>query len=348
VLAVSAPVWVRWLTPGFQPDQQQLVVSLIHWLVLGMVLQGVSGAVRASWNAKHRFVYPAIVSMVAALASLVFLIVTIRRLGVMAAAYAFDVRFFVECVMLLPRLGAMRRFGLAREALPRLLRDGRPLMLGALYARTDVLVDRVLASMAPVGSLALLYLAQQILSAAGQVLNQTFVAPASPVLAQLAHVSDWEGFRRALRSRAGHIALIVGCMAIAIPFSGPVLRLIFAHKNMNPGDIHQLTMIMIALSGLLVGDSLAYLANTGYYALRDTRTPALATGIVYSIAVPVKIGVFALTGIVGLAACTSGYYVVNLFVLAYLLTRRVRRLSRQHASVSGAPVFAAPTPEALP
>jgi peptidoglycan biosynthesis protein MviN/MurJ (putative lipid II flippase) len=347
-LGIAAPVWVPLLTPGFEPGQQRLAASLARWLLAGMVLQGLSGAARAVWNAKHRFVFPAIASALSAVVSLVFLILSVKRLGVVAAAWAFDLRFLAECVLLLPIMGWHAGGGALRPVARRLFRDARPLILGAAYARTDILVDRVLASIAPVGSLSLLYLAQQILSAVGQVLNQTFVAPASPVLAQIAHRHEWGNFRKALSSRAVRIGIIVLFVALCVPFSRPVLQLVFAHKNMDLAQIDRLTILLISLTGLLVGDSLGYLANIAFYSIGNTRTPAIVTGVVYSIIIPLKILVFAAVGIVGLAVCTSGYYIANVVVLAYFLNRNLRRISLGPPSGQPSVFQPSPAPEVLP
>src|SRR5258706_13629948 len=113
----------------------------------------------------------------------------------------------------------------------RLLRKARPLILGAAYFRTDVLVDRVLASLAPAGALSLLYFAQQLLSAIGQVINQSVVTPSIPSLANFAHSGNWMGFRRAVRSTIiTLLAIALAIMAGLAVFGGPGLSLLLAHK----------------------------------------------------------------------------------------------------------------------
>lgn len=332
-LGVSARWWVLLLTPGFTIEDQRVVVSLVHIFLVGMVLQGLSGAARAVWSARNRFEFPALLSASAALLALACLAMAVPRYGILGAAWAFNVRFLIECVALSPILGRYVASSARHPTARSLMKDAQPLMLGAAYARTDVLVDRVLASMASPGSLSLLYLAQQILAAIGQILNQTFIAPLSPYLATLAHSGKWTELRQSLRTTAIRLSILVVVVAVLIPVAGePVLLAIFRHKNMSPEGVRRLIQLMAALTGLLLGDSLAYLINTSFYALGNTRTPALATGIVYSVLVPAKVGAFFFMGIIGLALSTSAYYVINAAILVILFSTWLRRITIHRAS----------------
>ncbi len=350
LMGLTARWWVALLAPGFSADDRRLVISLVHILVVGMLLQGLSGAARCVWSARDRFEFPAVVSALAALLGLMFLPWAIPRFGVFAAAWAFNLRFLVECLALIPILGTYVSQTNALATGRRLLQSSRPLMLGAAYARTDVLVDRVLSSLAPPGALSLLYFAQQILAAIGQVLNQTFVAPLGPRLATLAHSERWSVFRETLRRTSVRLSFLVIGLAVLVPIAGqPLLSWVLSHKNMDPENVTRLMTLMYALTGLLLGDSLAYLVNNAFYAIGNTRTPAVATGVVYSILVPVKVGAFFLAGIIGVALSTSGYYLINAAVLGALLRNALRRVARAQAAGPGAvtPTTSPPPPVSL-
>jgi putative peptidoglycan lipid II flippase len=252
-------------------------------------------------------------------------VLTLRAYGVGMAAWAFDIRFGVESLLLLGTLGS---YELPQWThLGPILRKARPLVLGAAYFRTDVLVDRVLASLAPAGALSLLYFAQQLLSAIGQVINQSVVTPSIPSLANLAHTGEWQGFRRTVRTTViTLLAVAVLIMTGLMLFGGPALSLILAHKAMGTADVHRLLTIVLSLGGMLLADSIVYFAYSSFYSAGDTMTPTIATAIVYSLSVAARIGAFMLAGITGLALAISGYYVANAIVLLVLLRRKVRHL----------------------
>jgi len=324
LLFVSAPMWLPLLVPGFSSEVTERTISLTRILLLGMVLQGVGMGARVSWNARGYFVWPSIAGVLGVSCALIFLMITLRRFGVGMAAWAFNIRFGVECLLLVGTFGNYR-FIKWRE-IPPLMRKARPLVLGAAYFRTDVLVDRVLGSLAPPGGLSLLYFAQQLLSAIGQVINQSVVTPSIPSLANRAHSGDWQAFRHAVRTTIRTLlAIAVLIMAGLVIFGGPALSLLFAHKAIGAQDTHRLFVLVLSLGGMLLADSIVYFAYSSFYSAGDTATPTIATAVVYSLSVVGRISAFLLAGIVGLALAISAYYVLNAIVLLLLLRRKLRR-----------------------
>jgi len=343
VLFLSAPFWVPPLVPGFLPEVTRRTIFLTRILLLGMVLQGIGMGARASWNARGYFIWPSIAGVLGVSCSLIFLVITLRRFGVTMAAWAFNIRFGTECLLLLGTLGNYTLIKW-KEVRPLLLK-ARPLILGAAYFRTDVLVDRVLASLAPPGALSLLYFAQQLLSAIGQVINQSVVTPSIPSLATSAHFGDWSGFRRAVRTTIlALLGIAVLIMAGLLLFGGPALSLLFAHKAIGAQDIHRLLTLLLSLGGMLLADSIVYFAYSSFYSAGDTLTPTIATAIVYSLSVAARIAAFLLAGIVGLALAISAYYVSNAIVLLLLLRRKVRQLD----AAGAAPPLPQPSAATIP
>jgi putative peptidoglycan lipid II flippase len=347
-LFVSAPIWGRFLVPGFTPEVMGKTVLLTRVLLLGMVFQGASIGARAAWNARGHFIWPSIAGVIGVASSLLFLMLTLRRFGVGMAAWAFNIRFGLECLLLLGTLG---NYEVPQWAnMGPVLRKARPLILGAAYFRTDVLVDRVLASLAPAGALSLLYFAQQLLSAIGQVINQSVVTPSIPSLANFAHSGNWMSFRRAVRTTIiTLLAIAVAIMAGLVVFGSPGLSLLLAHKAMGAQDVHRLLTLLLSLGGMLLADSIVYFAYSSFYSAGDTMTPTIATALVYSLSVGARIAAFLLAGIVGLALAISAYYVANAIVLLFLLRGKVRRLDSAGAVEPEAPAEAplppSPTPE---
>ena len=334
LLYASAPGWIPLLVPGFSGEATRESISLTRLLLAGMIFQSGGMAARAVWNAKGHFVWPSAAGVIGVFSSLLLLFLMLDKHGIIAAAWAFDVRFATEAVLLIGTLGsfARPRWKLAAPY----LRKSRPLILGAAYFRTDVLVDRVLTSLAPPGGLSLLYLAQQLLSAVGQVINQSVVAPTIPFLAKLAHAGEWQVFGRTARIAIRNLLIIATLILLGLfLFGEPALSLVFAHRSVGSGDVHRLLLLMLALGGMLVADSAAYFAYSSFYAIGDTTTPTVATAIVYSMGIATKIGAFLLAGVVGLALGISGYYVTNALVLLYLLRRTL--LPRKAAEPTGSP-----------
>ena len=325
VLGLLAPLIVHYLVPGFDAGAKTATADLIRILALGMVLQGTGMIARSSWQARGSFVWPSVAGAIAVAASLLFLVLTLKHNGVAMAAWAFNLRFGVEFLLLLLPLGHFSRPHL-NEA-PLLLRKARPLILGAAYFRTDVIVDRILTSLAPAGTLSLLYLAQQLLAAAGQVINQSFVAPLIPGLARSAHARDWASFSHSVRSWSSRLVGLAALLVLGLVLLGkPVLSLLFSHRAMGAAEIERLMTLIFALGGMLVADAVVYLAYSAFYSAGDTLTPTVTTAVLYSITVVAKIAAFMLGGVIALAITISIYYIANAILLQLALRSKVARL----------------------
>jgi len=245
--------------------------------------------------------------------------------GIDAAAWAFTGRSALECILLLPGLGAMRRPDWRSPFQRQLWRRMRPLVIGYWYERSEMVVDRFLASMAPAGGLSLLYLAQQVWGAVGQIINRGVTLPVTPRLAEHAHERRWGRFRDLYLGRFMQVVLLtLLAIALAALLGLPVLDLVFGFRNMAEGDIRLLWILMLALTGLAIGDPTGHLLLTSFYAKGDTKTPTRIGILVYTFGIACKLGGFLAFGLLGLAAGTTLYYLTRTATLWIVLTRSTR------------------------
>ncbi|MES4787331.1 MAG: hypothetical protein C4294_17720, partial [Nitrospiraceae bacterium] len=79
--------------------------------------------------------------------------------------------------------------------LPEMWRRARYLLMGSAYFGTEPLINQALTSLAPAGSLALFYSAQQYYGLTHQVTQHAIAAPLLPRLAGEAKLGQWRAFR---------------------------------------------------------------------------------------------------------------------------------------------------------
>ena len=75
----------------------------------------------------------------------------LSRFGIVTAAWAMVLKTFLQTLFLLRGLGPYSKPDWRSESLKEAWRRLKPLLLGNAYYKTDQLVDRFLASMAPAG-----------------------------------------------------------------------------------------------------------------------------------------------------------------------------------------------------
>ena len=197
-------------------------------------------------------------------------------------------------------------------------------LVGTAYYKTDPLVDRLLSSMAPVGGLSLLYVGQQLYAAANQIINKAISAPMVPLLAIQVKAGDWPAFRRSYRKRLlwmGGISSL-GYLVLLL-FGEPLLSLVIGQGSVTEENVETLWWIMVALGGALIGGAMGQITSTAFYAMGDTRTPTVMSIWTFSFYVPIKFLVFFYSGLIGLAASVSVYFMVNFVVQVLLLEKGI-------------------------
>ena len=320
VLLLTATFWVPWLVPGFSSAGQLLTVSLTRIQLVGMIFTAASSVLWAVYHARQKFIWVELSTLLASLLALGLLVKILPANGVTAAALLIVLRSGLQVVWLLPGLGRWQRPDLNSPAMREAWRRLRPLLIGTTYYRTDPLVDRFLASMAPAGGLSLLYIGQQIYGVANMVAEKAIATPMGPQLAIYAGTGDWPAFRRLYQRRLLAIGGLTAAGYIMLLVVGErVLNLLIGHGGITNENVHLLWAIMVALVGVFVAGAMGVITSKTFYAMGDTRTPTRMSIVTYTLYIPVKILVFLRYGLIGLAVVTSAYLFLNLCIQVVLL-----------------------------
>lgn len=326
VLALAAPAWVPFLFPGFSAAGRELTVALTRIQLAGMVFTACLSVLWSVYNARRRFLWAEFSSIPAGIVALLFLLATLPRYGIRAAAWAVVLRSGLQLALLAPGLGPWVSPAWRAPAMKEAWRRGRSLLFGTIYFRMDPLVDRYLSSLAPRGELSLLALGQQLYGIGSQVLGRAWASPLVPALASDAALGKWEDFAR--RYRQGLVWLagltLAGC-AFVLLAGEPLLRLVIGHGGVTAANVHLLWWIMLALFGCFVGGATGQILASSFYAQGDTRTPTRVGVVGFTVGVGFKIAGFLLAGVIGIAIGASAYYLANALALYILLEKRIRR-----------------------
>lgn len=328
LLFAAADYWVPLTVPGFSESSRDLTVSLAKIQLLGMVCTGIGAVPTAAYQARHKFVYPAISAAISSILALIFLFVMLPYGGIHAAAWGMAMRTVFQLIFQIPVLFPLRRPVWRDPSFRQALAKLRPLILGTTYFKTDQLVDRLLVSMAPAGVLSLLHLSQQMYSAANQVVVTALAAPVVPVLAGYARENDWRAFERKMMRSLG-ILVAAGALIFAIiVFPGYyVFDLVFGRGRIAESEVRQLWLIMIALGGFWFAGLTGQILSTSFFAMSDTATPTKVGAVGFTLGIFLKVGGFLWIGVWGIALGTGLYMTFNSLVMYRILRARLGRTS---------------------
>lgn len=326
-LAVSASFWVPLTVPGFDKEAQDLTINLTRIQLIGMVFSGINAVQWAASHARQKFLWVEFVPILTSLLGLSLLAWALPRYGIEAAAWIASLRLGLQTLLLAPYLGRPVLSGIEKASACQAWKRIKPLLIGAIFFKTDKLINRFLLSSAPNGSLSLFSLANQIYEAIGYVFDKSIIGPLVPILSSLHKRGEIEKFKSIL-FRKIIITIIIGLFVFVfiIIFGQDVLYYLLGYGNINSSNLMDLWWIMVCLNGLLLGGMGVMIVTKSFYALNNTLKPTKITSFIYAISIPIKIMAYNSFGVLGLAIATTIYQLINFCCLMFFFQRELLKV----------------------
>ena len=325
VLALLAPLWVPLIAPGLMGQDRGAVVHLARIQLVGLALSGVLTVQSVARQAEGSFVRVEAAQVAASLGGLAALVWAAPRFGATGVAVSAVLRVVLQLLLLLSTPRASGRLVPQSDTLRELWRRVRPLLGASLYYKSDVVLDRLLASLAPAGALSLYHVALQIISSGQQVIQRGIVAPAIRDMSAARATHGDLALRIRLRRSLTVVLLLSGLATVVLVAMGyPLLLGVFGRGAVRPEQVRMLWVLLLLLTGVWLGGVAGLLLSSSFYVLGDTFTPARIGVIGFTLAIGLKLVAFRAFGLPGLAAAASAYYLMNAGLIGVALGRRLR------------------------
>ncbi|MBC7339477.1 MAG: murein biosynthesis integral membrane protein MurJ [Firmicutes bacterium] len=325
-------VWARplcrFLAPDFPPATFELAARTTLYLAPLPVLLGVNALATSLLQSHYRFASPALAGICQNVALIAAILTLGRWLGITGVAAGLVLGTAAQWVALAPGVRGIpvRAPGLPwrnREVV-RALSLALPLLAGGMVGQVAPVVQRVLASGLPEGSLSALNYATLLnglptgltVAALGTVLYPAFSTHTAR--------GDLDGVR-ALLARGINLSVLVMLPVTvgSLILSTPLVRLAFERGAFDAWDTTATSTAFWFLAWSMVAVVCSDLWRRAFYALEDTTYPTLVGVLGMAVSVLLSFVLVRPLAHAGLAAAVT---VTNLVTAALLLVRLRRRL----------------------
>ena len=337
LVVLGAPVVTAVFAPGFWNDpekfslaQQMLRVTFPYLLLIS--LTGFAGAILNSYD---RFAVPAFTPVLLNLCLIGAAIGVSPYFDppVLALAWGVLVAGAVQLAFQLPFLWQLRllpapKIDFKDPGVKRIMLLMAPAIFGVSVSQINLLLDTVLASFLPTGSISWLYYSDRLVELP---LGTIAIAIGTVILPSLSrqHVAeDRARFSRTMDWALRWILLIALPAALALfILSEPILSTLFGYGQTREADIAMAALSLKAYSLGLLAFMLIKVLAPGYFSRQDTKTPvkigiiAMAVNMLFNLVLVIPLHFIWQLGHVGLALATS----LSAFINAGLLYRGLRR-----------------------
>lgn len=337
LVIVAAPVVTTLFAPGFWNDpykfdlaQQMLRITFPYLLLIS--LTGFAGAILNSYD---RFAVPAFTPVLlnVALISAAIWVSPYFDPPVLALAWGVLVAGAVQLAFQIPFLYKLRllpspKVDFKDEGVRRVLLLMAPAIFGVSVSQINLLLDTILASFLPTGSISWLYYSDRLVELPLGTIAIAIGTVILPALSRQHVTSDTQQFSKTMDWALRWIMLIATPAALALfILSQPILSTLFEYGKTRASDIAMSSLSLKAYSFGLVAFMLIKVLAPGYFSRQDTKTPvkigiiAMASNMVLNLIFVIPLHFIWQIGHVGLALATS----LSAFINAALLYKGLRK-----------------------
>ncbi|WP_238946953.1 murein biosynthesis integral membrane protein MurJ [Seongchinamella unica] len=321
VTVAASPLVAALFAPGFvsQPEKFQLTAEMIRITFPYLLLISMTGFCGAILNSYGRFAVPAFTPVFLNLSLIFAATVASPWFEEPVFALAWGV-FFAGVIQLLFQLPSLYRldlvprpvFDIRHEGVRRILKLMVPALFGVSVSQINLLLDTVLASFLPTGSVSWLYYSDRLAELPLGVFGIAIATVILPNLSAHRAAAREEQFASTLDWAMRSVLLIGVPAAIAlILLAEPILITLFQYGELTAVDVEMAALSLRAYSLGLVAFMLIKILAPGYYARQDTATPvkigiiAMAANMLMNLVLVLPLLWYFNIGHLGLALATS-------------------------------------------
>ncbi|MBI4165361.1 MAG: oligosaccharide flippase family protein [Acidobacteria bacterium] len=229
-----APWLVRVVAPGFTHDQTKLATELTGWLFLLIVPAGVAEVFRSFLLSRHHFALPSAAGLIRSLTVILFIILGYGRFGVYSVAYGFVAGNTVQLLALAGESLARYRIRYSwtilaeGEAFEKLHGAGTAQLGSAAAWQGVVILERVIASFLPPGTITALNFALKIMTSIVELLGGSVGTATLPALSRAVARADRQEERRTFQHTLEiSLLLLTPAVVFCLLLNFHIIRMVF-------------------------------------------------------------------------------------------------------------------------
>jgi putative peptidoglycan lipid II flippase len=327
---ILAPHLVPLIAPGFHAAEKARVVFLTRLMLPAQFCFYLGGVLAAVQYAKAQFVVPSLAPILYNLGIILGGLLLASRIGitgfsvgVLAGALTGNLGLQIYGAR---RAGARFRpnLDLGHPGFRLFIKLAVPIMLALSLVFTDDWIMRWFGSYLQAGAITWLNYGKTLMRVPLGVVGQAVGVASFPFLAHLYSEHQFDELNRTLNSTLrGLILLLLPISALTIAEARPLVHVFYAHTRLSPSELDTTaaTLVMFSL-GMFAWGAQSIVAR-GFYAARDTLTPAVTGTLLAVLNLPVYWVLVHRLQYLGLALASSIGIIVYTGVLFALLKRRL-------------------------
>jgi len=274
---IFAPGLISLVVPGFSLMSKHLAIQLIRIMFPAIVFSGLAAVFSSLYYARQRFLLPSISPFLNSFVIFGCVLVLANKLGIRAVATGMIMGSFAQFLLLGPGIMKESKYKFSLNFRhPGVIRIGKliiPLILASIFYKAVTLVDRMIASGLPEGSIAYLGYAHKAVALLVMLVSTGISLTILPRMSIYAAERNNQKLRETL-SLAIRMAVLIVIPIIAglVVLRVPLIQLILERGAFTNEATHAVALTLLCYSGAIFGLTLGGILTPTFYALQDVKT----------------------------------------------------------------------------
>ncbi len=326
--AFAAPLVRAVVVPGFAPDQQNLVITLMRLNLIATLIFSISGLVIGGLQANQHFLLPALAPLLYNVGQIIGVFFLAGRFGIFGLAYGVILGAAMHLAIQIPGLLRhgfrwtpaldWRHAGVRKVAR---LMGPRILTIAAIHV-VFISTDNFASGLYE-GAVSAIAYGWLILQLPETVIGTAIATALLPTLSEFASRDEKAALKTTVRAAIKAVLALTVPVAIAsILLVRPAVKSVFEGRAFTAAG----TDLVVAAAQMfllgLVGHSLVEIAVRTFYAKQDARTPFIAAAFTAALFVGLCFALIPLMGHAGIALANSLAFTAEAVGLLWVLRRR--------------------------
>ncbi|MFN7088335.1 MAG: murein biosynthesis integral membrane protein MurJ, partial [Candidatus Paceibacteria bacterium] len=320
------------LVPGFSSASQRDVASMLKILMIQPILLAISNVISSTLQVFRRFFIYSLAPIFYNLGIIAGILWFSQKLGIWGVAWGVVFGAFLHLLVQVP---AFRDLGYSfslrlKESFTGLkdvflLMIPRALTLGA--AQLNLVILTMIASVLPVGTLAIFNFADALQGVPLSLLVISFVTAAFPALTDLWTQDKKDSFRALFLKTLGEIIIwTVPASLLLLAFRQPIVEFTLTYGNFGPESQAKTVAAFSVFILSLPIQGLRLLLLRAFFASGDTKTPLFSYFATLIVTITVALWLSQYWHAAGLAAGIVAGSIVDSALLLFIFKRRIAGL----------------------
>lgn len=289
--AALAPWIIRGIAPGFTVSQSVMSARLARWLFIIVIPAGAAEVFRSLLFSQHRFAVGSSAGFIRNATVIALILSEFRRYGdysiVMGYLAGYGLQFAIVGGVAIVSLRVHYRFvfrGVGRH-FRELRRAGAAQLSTAAGWQAVALIERVIASFLPPGTITALVYGLKLMTTTGELIAGSVGTSALPEMSRAAHESREAAtgiFRNALEISLVLLTPVTVCYLL---FPRPIMALVFERGRFSPEAAHTMALIFFCYALSLLPWSFIRLLVYHLFSRHEMREFLRLVALYYSLTV---------------------------------------------------------------